>query len=499
METATQELHRLTSYSPDRDWDEPPDDPRARHDFQPNDYATLPLFYKRFASGLPRLALPRELPVTTAPALPVLSGTGLPGTGQAGTGLTVTGRVDLPALARLLYWSAGIVRTSPRATYTHLFRAAGSAGGRFPLDIYVAVPAGYPGLPEGVHCYDPLEHALVTIGPAPSAGAPTIIVTGIPWRTGWRYGERGYRHVYWDAGTMLAQTLALADSAGIAPRLYTRFPDAEVAALVGADQVHEWPVAVIALGAGTPVTGAVRPAAPGQTDTAPLEFPLVTAAQRAGDGDTLGEPWDPGAAVDVPVAGRSGPTAPAGMPSVDAVIAARGSQRLMDPDRGLPLATLSVSMSVATRGIDVPHWVAVHAVTGLAPGLYRWPDLTTPARDGNLRDELYRVALDQGLARDAAFVVIAATDVSRLSDREYREAQLAAGLVEGRLHLAAYALGASATGMTFLDSEIPALLGSREFPDGLIFTCVGVPEYTAKQAGSPGAPTSIGRVTERNG
>jgi hypothetical protein len=491
VETATQELHRLTSYSPDRDWDEPPDDPRARHDFQSNDYATLPLFYKRFAPGLPRLALPRDLPATTAPALAVLSGTGL-----AGTALTVTGGVDLPALARLLHWSAGIVRTSPRAAYTHLFRAAGSAGGRFPLDLYVAVPAGYPGLPAGVHCYDPLEHALVTVGPAPSAGAPTIVVTGIPWRTGWRYGERGYRHVYWDAGTMLAQTLALADSAGIATRLYTRFPDAEVAALVGADQVHEWPVAVLALGAGAPVTGPAGPAAPGETDTAPLEFPLVTAAQRAGDSDTLGEPWDQGTAVDVPVAG---PTASAGMPSVEAVIAARGSQRLMDPDRGLPLATLSVTMSVALRGIAIPHWVAVHDVTGLAPGLYRWPDLTAPVREGNLRDELYRVALKQGLARDAAFVVIAATDVSRLSDREYREAQLAAGLVEGRLHLAAYALGASATGMTFLDSEMPALLGSREFPDGLIFTCVGVPEYTAKQAGSPGAPISIGRIAERNG
>jgi hypothetical protein len=258
---------------------------------------------------------------------------------------------------------------------------------------------------------------------------------------------------------------------------------------------------VIALGAGAPVIRPSGPAEAGETDTAPLEFPLVTAAQRAGDGDTLGEPWDPGPAIDIPMAPATAPAGPPSIdpPSIDMVIVTRGSQRLMDPDRGLPLATLIMSMSVALRGITVPHWVAVHDVTGLAPGLYRWPGLTTPVREGNLREELYRVTLDQGLSRDAAFVVIAATDVSRLSDREYREAQLAAGLVEGRLHLAAYALGASATGMTFLDSEIPALLGSREFPDGLIFTCVGVPEYTARQAGQPGAPTSIGRITERNG
>ncbi|SDT29171.1 hypothetical protein [Actinoplanes derwentensis] len=54
--------------------------------------------------------------------------------------------------------------------------------------------------------------------------------------------------------------------------------------------------------------------------------------------------------------------------------------------------------------------------------------------------------------------------------REYR----AAGLVERRLHLIAYAMGASATGMTFLDSEIPALLGAPL--DALILTCVGVPD-----------------------
>jgi SagB-type dehydrogenase family enzyme len=499
VETATQELHRLTSYSPGREWDEPHSDPRIRHDFQSNDYATLPLFYKRYAPGLPRLALPRELPSTTAPALVVLAGAAV----LAGT----ANGVDLPALARLLHWSAGIVRTSPRATHTHLFRAAGSAGGRFPLDVYVAVPAGYPSLPEGVHCYDPREHALVTVGPAPRPApghhaVPTIIVTGIPWRTGWRYGERGFRHVYWDAGTMLAQLLVLADSAGIAPGLYTRFPDAEVAALIGADQVHEWPVALVALGPGEPVIAGSGPAQPGDTDAKPLEFPLVTAAQHAGDSDVLGDPWN----LDGAATADAGPAAPAAGTvagtaaslTVEAVIAARGSMRLMDPHRGLPLQTLRACMSIAVRGIDVPHWVAVHDVTGLAPGLYRWPDLAKPVREGNLRAELYRVSLEQGLARDAAFVAIAATDVSRLSDREYREAQLAAGLAEGRLHLAAYALGAGATGMTFLDSEIPALLGSDEFPDGLIMTCVGVPEYTSGKAGLPGAPVSVRRVPERD-
>ena len=150
-------------------------------------------------------------------------------------------------------------------------------------------------------------------------------------------------------------------------------------------------------------------------------------------------------------------------------------------------------MAVSLRGIGVPHWVGVHDVGGIAAGIYRWPDLTTPVRTGALRDELHRVCLDQSLARDAAFVAIAAAGVRRLSDREYREAQLAAGLAEGRMHLAAYALGASACGMTFLDSEISALLG--EPVDALLFTCVGVPAYTSAQAGPPGAPNAVRMVS----
>jgi len=378
-----------------------------------------------------------------------------------------------------------VTRTTERPYATWLFRAAGSAGGRFPLELYVAVPDGLE-LPAGVHWYDPFEHALVQVGPPPRGGSPALVVTGVPWRTGWRYRERGFRHVYWDAGTMLGQLLAVADAAGLTARLFTRFPDTSVTDLVGADGVHEWPVAVVALGDRPPSVEADGPAASGQVDAAPMEFPLVTSAQRSGDGDTIGAPWDRGPSVDVTSA-RSRP--------IDAAVLARGSQRRMDDTRGLPEETLRTSMLVAMRGIDVPHRVVVHAVENLAPGVYRWPDLATPARAGGLRDELYRVCLEQGLASEAAFVVIGATDVHTLDDRGYREAQLAAGIVEGRLHLAAYSLGAGATGMTFLDSEIRDLLGEQL--DALLFTCVGVPEYASTAGGPPGAPTDIRTVTPR--
>jgi nitroreductase len=112
-------------------------------------------------------------------------------------------------------------------------------------------------------------------------------------------------------------------------------------------------------------------------------------------------------------------------------------------------------------------------------------------RTGDLRDELARICLDQALGAEAAYVVVSAVPGAELDDRGYREAQLGAGVVEGRLHLAAYALGIGATGMTFLDSEVPALLDQPDDLVTLLFTCVGVPEYRTTSGGRPGAPVEI--------
>jgi hypothetical protein len=453
--------HRLTSYGPEKEFPATPvDHPLVLQDFVANDIATWPPQVKADSDGLERVDLPRDWPAVDAPATAVLAGTASP------PPLT---------LARTLFLSAGVVRTTARShNRTVLFRAAGSAGGRFPMELYVSA-RGVDGLDDGVYWYDPVGHALLRVGPPAGGEATTLVVTGIPWRTGWRYSERGFRHIYWDSGTMLAQTLALAPG-----RLFTSFPDAQVTRLVGADGVHEWPVALVALEDGAPAIEPGGDAAAGTIDAGAVEFPLVTNAQRAGDGDVLGEPWPGAPPLDVE---------PPPSRDLDAVILERGSTRLMDSDATVPRAGFEFALASALRGIDVPHFVAVHGVDGVAPGLYRWPDLETPLRRGDLRHELLVVCWDQDLGRDAAYVVMPAIDLAGLDDRGYRAAQLAAGIVEGRLHLAAYALGLGASGMTFLDSEIEALLG--EPLAALLFTCVGVPTYRSTAGGRPGQPVAV--------
>jgi len=463
--------HRLTSYAADRAWDAPIDDPRIVQGFQPSNVATFPAPCKAYEPGLRTTELPRAWPTGGGSATAVL----------AGRHVVAAGAVDLARLARLLHLTAGVVRIAERPDgRVYRFRAAGSAGGQFPYELYVAA-RGAEGLEDGVHWFDPLRHALVRVGPPPQGEATAIVLAGVPWRTGWRYAERGFRHLYWDAGTVLAHALAVADDAGLAPRLWTAFPDAELTRLIGADGVQEFPLAVLSLGDGEP---AIRPggtAVAGEVDRQPpTAFPLVVEAQHAGDAEALGEPRAAGAPLpdEPPESGR-----------VDEVILQRSSTRVMDPARGLPRGTAEWALAAALRGSDVPHFVAVHDVAGMAPGLYRWPSLDVPVRAGDLREELFRVCLDQELPRDAAFVVIGAADLDALDDRGYRDAQLDAGLVSGRLHLAAFGLGFGACGMTFLDSEIPALLG--EPLAALLFTCVGVPAYRHRSGGPPLQPVAM--------
>ena len=121
-----------------------------------------------------------------------------------------------------------------------------------PVEAYVANA-------DGLYSFDALSRALVRIGDDVRArlgvdAREVVVLTGIHERTGWKYMERGYRHVWWDAGTMLANLLALAAADALDPRLYTAFVDAEVNDALGIDGEHEYALALLALGGGSVVT-----------------------------------------------------------------------------------------------------------------------------------------------------------------------------------------------------------------------------------------------------
>ncbi len=81
-------------------------------------------------------------------------------------------------------------------------------------------------------------------------------------------------------------------------------------------------------------------------------------------------------------------------------------------------------------------------------------------KTGAFRRDAGYLCLEQALLAQAAAVIFLMADLvaatSALGARGYRAAQLEAGILGGRLYLAAYALTLGATGSTFYDEEVTA-------------------------------------------
>lgn len=481
------------------------------------DPANRPRSVKRYPQA-PLHALPTDLPAVGAPAAAALSGR-VPSAGAA---------VEIEHLARLLFFSAGVVRVSAGAGDPVFFRAAASAGNLHPLELYVAT-GGLRGLDPGLYHFAPDAFCLeelstedcraavadAVVAPQVAATPVVVVVTGIPWRTAWKYAERGWRHVYWDAGTLLANFLAVAEGHGLAANVLLGFVDSALCRRLGIDGVAEFPVAVITVGApaAPPATGPGEEPRLAATSLSavPVEFPVITRVQQAGDLATADEvaAWRAAVMSDLPPAGDAvDPPAVGGGEPIESVVLRRGSTRQLR--RGTPPAeVLRWPMAAATRHVPadaIPaarsllrHELSVHAVPGLRPGLYHWTDgvaqLHRALPEADVRELSRRLCLDQPLGGDSAYTDFACADLEQVldgyGDRGYRVAQLEAGVAAGRLQLAAFALDHGGTSLTFFDEEIPPAFGTPAAC--MLATSIGIPGYRARPGGPPGRPAHLTR------
>lgn len=489
--------------------------------FRPLDPNNRPQPFKHYLGREP-VPLTRELTLSSAPSADVLSG-------------ARREAVEWPwneeRLARLLFFSNGVSRTS-RSAYgdTTYFRTAMSAGNLHPIEIYVAC-GDLDGVPAGIRHFAPLEFGLTELrrgdfrkafaaaaaDPKVADAPATLVVTGIPWRTAWKYGERGFRHLYWDAGTMLGNLLALEPSASVR----VGFADEPVSRLIGVDGVSEFPLVLVVLdGSETGEHRAAKEIVEGvepldltveTISPAPIEFPLVTAAQRDGDlaDATAVSQWRTTAsALGTPTLGEVAAPTNASDDPIEAVILRRGSTRLMRRETvrrelltwGLGVAARPVPGDCASENATLlQHFVSVHDVEGVAPGLYRLRDgRLAPGRAGQHRDVAAHLCFDQPLGGDSAYTAFHAADLDEvlgaLGARGYRAAQLEAGIAAGRLALSAFALGYGATGLTFYDDAVSQHFGTRAAC--MLVTSVGVPDYRNAPGGPPGAPTQLARFDQ---
>jgi SagB-type dehydrogenase family enzyme len=464
------------------------------------DFANQPLPFKIYA-GLQPSRLPGEMRQTGVAALSAISES-IPAQNRAAP--------DLAKVAQLLYLSAGITRQRKYPGGEIFFRAAACTGALYEVELYL-VCGELADLQAGVYHFAPAEFGLRRLrsgdyrgvlleaagGESAVAHAPlTIVCTCTYWRNAWKYQARTYRHFGWDNGTLLANLLAVAAALALPAKVVCGFVDATVNRLLDVDSQREVAFSMAALGYVSELSSQPAPQSPAEIsalalETVPLsrleiDYPIMREMQAASSlhsaeevatwrGRAVSSGFPPLASIPppkgaiVPLQVLSDAEIP--RDTIEQVILRRGSSRKF-ARTPISLAQLSTMLNRATQGINADFlgplgsqlnqlYVIVHAVEGLDSGTYvfhRDRGLLECLRRGDFRAQAGHLGLDQELSADAAVDIFFLADLrpifERFGNRGYRAVQLEAGILGGKLYLAAYAQRIGATGLTFYDDDV---------------------------------------------
>ncbi len=415
---------------------------------------------------------------------------------------------DLDTLSELLFFSAGVTRSKKHPQGETFFRAAACTGALYEVELYVVCgdvpdksrPNMPPALEAGIYHFGAAEFGLrqlrrgdfrqalveATAHEPAVAQAPVIVIcTGTYWRNAWKYRSRTYRHFGWDNGTILANLLAMCAAAKLPSKILGGFIDSEINGLLGLDVKREVAFSLVTIG-NTSHTPANAPAleklelAVVPYSSHEVDYPAMRKMHEASSLDSREEvmAWR----GNTPPASNSSPKGSAialqgldesRLPhdSIEQVISRRGSTRHFSREP-ITVQQLSTILQRATAGIPADFlepfgshlndlYLIVNNVVGLAPGayFYHWESKQLePLKPGEFRDKAGYLGLEQQLPGDAAVDVFFLADLKkileRFGNRGYRAAQLEAGILGGKLYLAAYALKLGASGLTFYDDDV---------------------------------------------
>ena len=463
------------------------------------DWENKPLLFKIYPT-LEVLRLPKDFHETRRAALDAIATPGRPASAEA--------IPNLETLAQLLFFSAGVVRSKKHEQGETFFRAAACTGALYEIELYVvctdlpgeSVPgANAPGLAAGVYHFGVAEFGLrllrsgdfrqtlveATASDPSIAHAPvSIICTGTYWRNAWKYRSRTYRHFGWDNGTILANLLAISEASKLPAKIVTGFVDSQVNELLSLDTKREVAFSLVSIGHqhATP---------PSPPKISPLNLPIVAYSKEEVDYPAMRKMHEASSldsASEVATVRGKTPSIDAPPPkgtvtslqlpndsipedSIEKVISRRGSTRQFSRE-SITLPQLSLMLDRATRGVPADFldssgshlndlYLIVNNVDGLAAGayFYHWKTRSLELlKPGDFRDKAGFLGLEQQLPADAAVDVFFLADLKKIleryGNRGYRAAQLEAGILGGKLYLAAYAQRLGASGLTFYDDDV---------------------------------------------
>ncbi len=157
--------------------------------------------------------------------------------------------MTIQQLSTMLWASAGITKRTANFAY----RAAPSAGARYPIEAYL-VANNVDGLEPGLYHYSVRKHVLEQLrkgelGKAAAAAAldqniaagaaVDFIWTALFQRSAWKYRQRAFRYVYLDCGHIAGQLSLAAVALNIGSCNIAAIYDGEMNALLGVDGEEE--------------------------------------------------------------------------------------------------------------------------------------------------------------------------------------------------------------------------------------------------------------------
>jgi SagB-type dehydrogenase family enzyme len=474
------------------------------------DWKNKPLLFKIYPT-LEVTRLPRDFRDTEMPALSAIAATEVGDKKKA--------IPDLETLAQLLFFSAGVTRSKKYQGGETFFRAAACTGALYEIELYVActdLKANIgPGLAAGLYHFGAAEFGLrqlragdfrkvlvkATDRERSLARAPVVIIcTGTYWRNAWKYRSRTYRHFGWDNGTILANLLATSAALKFPARVISGFIDSEVNQLLGIDTKREVAFSLVSIGYQKAKPPKPPQVSPLELTTVPyspeeVDFPAMRRMHEASsfDSATEIENWREKTPKEER-ASTKGDTRKLQVPadsripndSIEKVISRRGSTRQFARDP-ITQPQLALMLDRATRGIPADFlnpfgshlndlYLVVNSVVGLTSGayVYHWEKRALELlKPGEFRDRAGYLGLEQQLSADAAVDVFFLADLKKIleryGNRGYRAVQLEAGMIGGKLYLAAYAQGLGATGLTFYDDDVVSFFSPHARGKSAIF------------------------------
>jgi len=460
----------------------------ARHRFDPSNQ---PLLFKKFLD-VESVRLPLETNPIGVSALEAISkSTLIP---------DYKGKLDLGVIARLLYYSAGITKSIQYPRGETQFRAAACTGALYHIELYV-ICGDLPGLPSGVYHFDPENSTLAVLrsgdyrshliqaaaGEESVAHAPIVFVyTDIIWRNAVKYQAREYRHAFWDSGTILSHTFAMASAHQLQAKLVLGFVDEAVSQLLGLEIRKELPLALLPVGNEDGVEAKV----PGEVTqlslkTLPIsdqevDFPAIREIDQASSlkhkeevvawRNSLSKQDGEFKARELISLEKYSEEEIQG-DSIETVIKRRGSTRRFARN-SLSMRQFSTIIAKSIRGFPSDYmststsslnqlYLIVNSVEGYEQGAYvfhKEQEALELLKTGDYRHIAGQLGLGQALAADASVNIYFLTDLhyvlDRFGNRGYRAAQLEASITAGKIYLAAYALNVGASGLTFFDDNV---------------------------------------------